>query len=106
MQDGLSTYRSPCSRQPSVPIVCETTITPVVVVILLNTLMIAVSLSMDAFAVSRCVGTSGLTNDFKVNFRLAFHFGLFQTLMTLIGWFVGSTVANLINGICLLYTSE
>lgn len=66
---------------------------------LITTFIIAVSLAMDAFAVSLCVGTSGLTNDFKAKFRLAFHFGLFQTLMTLIGWFVGSTVANLINGI-------
>jgi len=66
---------------------------------MITSLFIAVGLAMDAFAVSLGVGTSGLANDFKAKFRLAFHFGLFQTLMTLIGWFVGSTVANLINGI-------
>jgi manganese efflux pump family protein len=58
---------------------------------------IAVGLAMDAFAVSLGVGTTGQANDFRSRFRLAFHFGLFQSLMTLLGWLVGSTIASYIN---------
>jgi putative Mn2+ efflux pump MntP len=49
-------------------------------------LAVAFALAMDAFAVS--VGISlrpkGLTN--KQTFRMAFHFGLFQFTMPLLGW--------------------
>ena len=66
---------------------------------LITSFLIAVGLAMDAFAVSLGVGTTGQANNFKAKFRLAFHFGLFQTMMTVIGWLAGSTVANFINGI-------
>ena len=59
-------------------------------------LFIAVGLAMDAFAVSLGVGTSGRASDGRAKFRLAFHFGIFQMMMTLLGWVAGSTVANLI----------
>jgi manganese efflux pump family protein len=59
--------------------------------------LIAVGLAMDAFAVSLGVGTSGQARDFRSRFRLAFHFGIFQALMTLLGWLLGSTIANFIN---------
>jgi putative Mn2+ efflux pump MntP len=65
----------------------------------LTYLFVAVGLAMDAFAVSLSVGTGALVNNFRAKFRLAFHFGLFQMLMTIIGWLAGSTVANLINGL-------
>jgi manganese efflux pump family protein len=59
--------------------------------------LIAVGLAMDAFAVSLGVATSGRAKDFRSKFRIAFHFGVFQTGMTILGWLVGSTIAGLIN---------
>ncbi len=62
-----------------------------------TSLMIAVGLAMDAFAVSLGIGTTGQARDRRAKFRLSFHFGVFQAGMTLLGWLVGSTVANFIN---------
>jgi manganese efflux pump family protein len=61
-------------------------------------LAIAVGLSMDAFAVSVAAGMSlpALTN--RHVFRLSFHFGLFQFLMPVIGWAVGTKLAAWIGG--------
>jgi manganese efflux pump family protein len=63
---------------------------------LVTSLFIATGLAMDAFAVSLGIGTTRRAEDFRSRFRLAFHFGLFQALMTLLGWLAGSTIANLI----------
>lgn len=60
-------------------------------------LVLAVGVAMDAFAVSLGVGTAGKANDRRSKFRLSFHFGFFQSAMTLLGWLLGSTVANLIH---------
>jgi manganese efflux pump family protein len=62
-----------------------------------TSLFIAVGLAMDAFAVSLGIGTTGQANDRRSKFRLAFHFGVFQSGMTLLGWLAGSTIANFIN---------
>jgi putative Mn2+ efflux pump MntP len=59
-------------------------------------LFIATSLAMDAFAVSLGIGTTRRAEDLRSRFRLAFHFGLFQSLMTLLGWLAGSTIARYI----------
>ncbi len=64
-----------------------------------TTLLISIGLAMDAFAVSIGVGTTDRSSDRGAVFRLAFHFGLFQGLMTFLGWLAGSTVASLIAGI-------
>ncbi|MCL2639908.1 MAG: manganese efflux pump MntP family protein [Phycisphaerales bacterium] len=55
---------------------------------------IALGLSMDAFAVAVATGLTlpKLTN--RHIFRLAFHFGLFQCLMPIIGWYTGRTVSG------------
>lgn len=55
--------------------------------------MIAVSLAMDAAAVSLGVGTTEHAVSLRPKLRLAFHFGLFQFLMPLVGWLAGSTIA-------------
>jgi len=57
--------------------------------------LIALSMAMDAFAVSLC---SGVKIGFSARpvFRLAFHFGLFQALMPVLGWFFGSTLEPLV----------
>lgn len=62
-----------------------------------SSLFIAIGLAMDAFAVSLGVGTTGKYDDLRSNLRLAFHFGLFQGGMTLLGWVAGSSIAHLIN---------
>lgn len=59
---------------------------------------VAVGLAMDAFAVSLGVSTTGQAKDFRSGFRLVWHFGLFQSLMTFLGWLLGSTIAGLIAG--------
>ncbi len=52
--------------------------------------LIAVGLSMDAFAVSICKGLRMKKIDTKYMLRLAAMFGVFQGFMPLIGWFLGS----------------
>jgi putative Mn2+ efflux pump MntP len=58
----------------------------------------ALGLAMDAFAVSLCVGTTPRGRSPRAIFRISFHSGLFQGLMTLLGWLAGSTIAPWING--------
>jgi putative Mn2+ efflux pump MntP len=57
---------------------------------------IALGLAMDAFAVAIgvSVGLGGTSR--RQTFRLAWHFGLFQTIMPVVGWLAGSTVRPLI----------
>lgn len=55
---------------------------------------IAVSLAMDAFAVSVACSVALQPVNARQVFRLSFHFGLFQALMPLIGWLAGRTVAD------------
>jgi putative Mn2+ efflux pump MntP len=52
---------------------------------------------MDAFAVSLGIGTTQLSRQPRARFRLAFHFGLFQCLMPIIGWLAGSTINQFIS---------
>ena len=63
---------------------------------LATSLVIALGLAMDAFAVSLGIGTTRKADDFRARFRLAFHFGFFQALMTVLGWLAGSTIAGII----------
>ncbi len=51
--------------------------------------LIAVGLAMDAFAVALAVGASLRNVSFRQFFRLGFHFGLFQAVMPVLGWFAG-----------------
>lgn len=53
---------------------------------------IAVALAMDAFAVSVAAGIKLGQVNFRQNFRLAWHFGLFQAMMPIIGWTAGLTI--------------
>lgn len=66
---------------------------------LFTTFVIAVGLAMDVFAVSLGIGTAQKSVAFRPIFRVSFHCGLFQGLMTLIGWLAGSTISSLIAGI-------
>jgi putative Mn2+ efflux pump MntP len=53
--------------------------------------LIALSMAMDAFAVSLCSGLK-IGPGPRPAFRIAFHFGLFQALMPVIGWLFGNTI--------------
>jgi manganese efflux pump family protein len=59
-------------------------------------LLIAVGVAMDAFAVSLGIGTTAYAEGRRPLFRLSFHFGLFQAIMPVLGWLAGTTVAHLI----------
>jgi manganese efflux pump family protein len=58
--------------------------------------LIALSMAMDAFAVCLGAGAQARTNGPRPTFRLAFHFGLFQFLMPVVGWFAGVTLVHYI----------
>ena len=62
----------------------------------LQVLLIAIGLSMDAFAVALGTGTSRSSPNPRAVFRIAFHFGLFQTLMPILGWSVAAAMSNAI----------
>ena len=55
---------------------------------------IAVGLAMDAFAVAIGAGLTLEEVTARHTFRLAWHFGLFQALMPVIGWLAGLSVAG------------
>jgi len=59
-------------------------------------LLIAVGLALDAFAVCLGVATSGRARSARPIFRLSFHFGLFQFMMPVAGWYSGSHLARYI----------
>lgn len=61
--------------------------------------LIAVDLSMDAFAVSVCKGLGMKSINFKVAVVLALFFGGFQALMPVIGWALGSQFLWLVSPI-------
>ena len=54
---------------------------------------IAAALAMDAFAVAVTAGFQIKALSRRHIFRLSWHFGLFQALMPVIGWFSGRSVA-------------
>jgi manganese efflux pump family protein len=62
---------------------------------LTTTFLIALSMAMDAFAVSMCSGLKIGPGPRPV-FRIAFHFGLFQALMPVMGWLFGNTIEPLV----------
>jgi manganese efflux pump family protein len=66
---------------------------------IVDILLIAIGLAMDAFAVALAVGLHLARNGGvapRQYFRLGFHFGLFQFLMPIIGWLAGTTVRSYI----------
>ena len=61
---------------------------------ILTILLIAVALAVDAFAVAVAAGVSLCAVNIRQIFRLAWHFGLFQAGMTVLGWVAGLTVRS------------
>ena len=66
---------------------------------LLTILLIALALAVDAFAVALAAGVNLCLVNGRQTFRLAFHFGLFQAMMNIIGWAAGLTVRTLLQSI-------
>ena len=62
-------------------------------------LLLAVGLSMDAFAVSVCKGLALRRATFKAEFTCGVWFGGFQALMPLIGYFLGTLFLDAISAI-------
>jgi putative Mn2+ efflux pump MntP len=53
-------------------------------------LLIAIALAMDAFTVAVASGVVLKKVGIRQTFRLSWHFGLFQAVMPIIGWSIGS----------------
>ncbi len=62
-------------------------------------ILIAVSLALDAFAVSVSTGISYPGFSWRQGVRMGLWFGAFQCLMPLAGWFLGSSVAVYIEAV-------
>ena len=58
--------------------------------------IIALSLSVDCFAVSLSGGTSIKTLSVPQILRVSFSFGLFQAIMPALGWLAGRTIVELV----------
>ena len=63
---------------------------------LFEILALAVGLAMDATAVAVAASVALGRVSWRQVFRFAFHFGLFQALMPLLGWLLGRSFATLI----------
>jgi manganese efflux pump family protein len=62
----------------------------------LTLLVISVGLAADAFAVALASGVIIKELTPRHIFRFAFHFGLFQALMPVLGWFAGSSTRSFV----------
>jgi manganese efflux pump family protein len=59
-------------------------------------LLIALGLAVDAFAVAVATSIALVRVSPRQVFRLAFHFGLFQALMPIVGWLLGCGLGALV----------
>jgi putative Mn2+ efflux pump MntP len=59
-----------------------------------SVIFIALGLSMDAVAVCVAAAAGGHAANRRAVFRLAFHFGLFQFLMPILGWAMGEVLVR------------
>lgn len=66
---------------------------------ILEIIIIAVGLAMDAFAVSICKGLSMKKMNWKKAVIVGLYFGIFQALMPVIGYFLGTTFQSLVTKI-------
>jgi len=65
---------------------------------ILTITLISIGLAMDALAVSLGIGTAGQIPTLRGKFRLAAHFGIFQSGMTSLGWLAGATIIQFVSG--------
>ena len=69
----------------------------------LSLFALACALAMDAFAVAIAVGIALKKVSSRQTFRLAWHFGLFQALMPIVGWLGGSSVSGMMGDLTATY---
>lgn len=62
-------------------------------------LLISIGLAMDAFAVAICKGLSMIKMNWKKAIIIGLYFGVFQALMPVIGYFLGTTFEHVITSI-------
>ena len=62
-------------------------------------ILIGIGLAMDAFAVSTCKGLSMKKMNLKNAIIIAFFFGIFQAVMPIIGYFLGTTLSGFVEKI-------
>lgn len=62
-------------------------------------IVLAVCLSLDAFAVALAAGAAGHARERRAEFRIWFHFGLFQFLMPILGWLTAYAVRDSIRAV-------
>lgn len=63
---------------------------------LLELLLVAIGLAMDAFAVSVCKGLSMKKLNIKKAIIIGLYFGAFQGMMPVVGYFLGTSFENLV----------
>ena len=66
---------------------------------LIEVIIIGIGVAMDAFAVSICKGLSLKKINLKRSLIVAVYFSIFQAIMPLLGFFLGSTFENFITDI-------
>lgn len=66
---------------------------------IIEILLLGISLSMDAFAVSICKGLSMKKINWKKAIIIGLYFGIFQALMPIIGYFLGSAFESFVTSI-------
>lgn len=66
---------------------------------IIEILLLGISLSMDAFAVSICKGLSMKKINWKKGIIIGLYFGLFQALMPVIGYCLGSAFESFVTSI-------
>ena len=66
---------------------------------LFEIIAIGIGLAMDAFAVSICKGLSMKKIDWKKAIIIALYFGVFQALMPVLGYFLGSTFSSFVQSV-------
>ena len=66
---------------------------------IIEVLLIAVGVSMDAFAVSICKGLAMKKATLKASMTCGLWFGGFQALMPIFGYFCGNVIANIVKSV-------
>ena len=66
---------------------------------IIEILLIAIGLAMDAFAVSICKGISFKKMNWKKAIIVGLYFGIFQAVMPVLGYFLGTTFETLVTKI-------
>ncbi len=66
---------------------------------LFDIVVISIGLAMDASAVSMAAAACGYAQNPRAVFRLSFHFGLFQFMMPVVGWFLGTGFVSYVRAV-------